>query len=204
MYYRNLLTDNVFEADSSNYFGASNQTSDGKPMYAKITKKEFEAAEREADIAYFRELFPVGARVATSVVHVARSGMSRSIKVFAVIDGSISDVSWRVARLLREPFDNNHGGVKVSGCGMDMCFATVYNLGRTLYPEGFNPSSIGIRPVDGKRVNVNVGRGHTGPMTREEMAALVAKGWTFPDGGRNRDDSGWDTDGGYALKNYNV
>ncbi len=164
MYYRNLLTDNVFESDSLNYFGASNQTSDGKPMYAKITKKEFEAAEREADIAYFRELFPVGARVATSVVHVARSGMSRSIKVFAVIDGSIYDVSWRVARLLREPSDNNHGGVKVSGCGMDMTFAIVYSLGRTLYPEGF--------PVTGT--------------------------------GRNGDTSGRDSDGGYALHNYNI
>jgi len=137
MYYRNLLTGNVFESDSPNYFGASNRTEDGQPIYEKITKKDFDAAERAADIAYFRALFPVGSRVATSVAHVARSGMSRSIKVYACEDGVISDVSWRVARLLRDRFDNTNGGVKMGGCGMDMCFALVYNLGRTLYPEGF-------------------------------------------------------------------
>ena|ERR1035437_1828097 len=46
------------------------------------------------------------------------------------------------------------------GCGMDMGFHLVYNLGRTLFPEGFK--------VEGR--------------------------------GRNGDASGWDKDGGYALK----
>jgi hypothetical protein len=31
---------------------------------------------------------------------------------------------------------DDRGGIKVGGCGMDMGFHLVYNLGRTLYPKG--------------------------------------------------------------------
>jgi len=36
-------------------------------------------------------------------------------------------------------------------------------------------------------------------MPRATLESLVAKGWKFP-GGRNGDTTGWETDGGYALK----
>lgn len=97
------------------------------------------------------------------------------------------------------------GAIVVGGCGMDMGFHLVYTLGRYLYPDGFAPSSMAIRPTDGQHVNVDIGRGakHSKEvpfsLDRAAVEKLVAQGWKF-EGGRNRDTSGWDNDGGYALK----
>ena len=78
-----------------------------------------------------------------------------------------------------------------------MGFSVVYDLGRCLYPDGF-ANSEGIAPV-GKKMNTGWFRGHHAkPLTKDDMAAMVAKGWKFH--GRNGDPSGWDDDGGYALK----
>jgi hypothetical protein len=82
-------------------------------------------------------------------------------------------------------------GITVDGCGMDMGFALVYNLGRALYRDGFQTSTTAKRPSDGKGVKV-------GTLTREQIQRKAAKGWTFT-GGRNGSASGWDNDGGYSL-----
>ena len=74
-----------------------------------------------------------GQTLRTIVTHVSRSGMSRSIRV---LDG-FNDISWLVARVLDERMDDNNGGLRVSGCGMDMGFDTVYRLGYALFPNGF-------------------------------------------------------------------
>ena len=63
---------------------------------------------------------------------------SRSIELYRVREGEIQSITWAVSRLLGESIDRNNGGVRVSGCGMDMCFHTVYNLGLVLFPDGFN------------------------------------------------------------------
>jgi len=82
--------------------------------------------------------------------------------------------------------DRDRWGLKVNGCGMDMCFSTVYNLGRALFPEGF-----------GERGKMPMGH-IVRPGTPVLAAKAVAKGAKFY--GRNADPSGWDKDGGYALK----
>ena len=143
------------------------------------------------------EMLTPGTTVYTTVNTVSRSGMSRTLRVFVSKDNEIRDITWMVAALLGESI--KEGAVRVQGGGMDMGFHVVYSLGRKLFPEGFAPSERGIRPLDGKTVNVNIGRGrNAGPMRKEEMAELAAKGWRFLSG-RNGDTSGWDNDGGYAL-----
>jgi hypothetical protein len=130
----------------------------------------------------------------------SRSGMSRSIDLFVVRGGELQQVTYWASRVLGDSIDRNNGGIKVPGCGMDMGFHLVYSLSRVLFRDGFAPMEIGIRPSDGKSVNINIGRGNNaGPLTRAEIEAKTAKGWTFP-GGRNGDTSGWDSDGGYALR----
>lgn len=101
-----------------------------------MTTKQQERAEA---IEFLSKHCKPGTRVYTSVTHVARSGMSRSIKVF-VVDRTkeIMDISGWVGRAIDEPRDHKNGGVKVSGCGMDMGFHIVYNLGRVLFPDGFH------------------------------------------------------------------
>lgn len=71
----------------------------------------------------------------TNLKHVSSSGMSRDMKVLAVIDGQIRDVTWYVATLgvgtLKER--NGQRVIRVGGCGMDMGFHVVYTVSALLY-----------------------------------------------------------------------
>lgn len=97
------------------------------------------AEYRAESVQRLRELFPPGSEVRTVVKHVARSGMGRVIDVLAIAPPRNSDparivsVGYDVARVLDSRYDNDHGGVWVQGCGMDMCFHLVYSLARVLY-----------------------------------------------------------------------
>jgi hypothetical protein len=174
----------------------------------RLTKKE---AARESARAELQGILTPGQTVYCILRHVSRSGMYRRISFYILRDAGPDypqaerHYPYYLDRLILEagigdaPRGNGEG-VGVSGCGMDMGFHVVYSLSRFTFPDGFAPSEIGIRPSDGKKVNVNIGRGAgAGPMRREEMADKHAKGWKFP-GGRNGNESGWDNDGGYALK----
>ena len=79
-----------------------------------------------------------GETLTSVVVHVSASGMSRAIKVLRPSrdnDGTIQDLSWLVARALGWRFSEKHDAVIVQGCGMDMCFHTVYTLASALFRE---------------------------------------------------------------------
>jgi hypothetical protein len=82
-------------------------------------------------------LFPRGATVTTIITSVARSGMSRRIRVLAVDGERIRDVSPHVAAVLGWPHSWERGGILVRGAGMDMCFHTVYTLASKLYGDGY-------------------------------------------------------------------
>jgi hypothetical protein len=107
-----------------------------------------------------RQNLKPGDTVYTILRHVSQSGMSRSIDLLIIKDNRHWIISPLAAEILGMGLDHKHGGIKISGCGMDMGFELVYNLGRDLYPDGYK--------VEGR--------------------------------GRNGDESGWDKDGGYALK----
>lgn len=113
---------------------------DGKPWQPEdtpVSKKDGELAEREQAKTQLRKLLKPGATVYTILNHRSASGTSRSISL--VIGGKNDEItkldSW-VARAKGENIDSKHGGLKVGGCGMDMGFALVYNLGRMLWPNG--------------------------------------------------------------------
>lgn len=89
-------------------------------------------------ITRLRETLKPGDTVYTVVRHVSRSGMSRSISVVQLQDGEIFDWTLAVARALDERIDQNHDGVKVGGCGMDMGFHLVYELSHVLFRDGFD------------------------------------------------------------------
>jgi hypothetical protein len=72
--------------------------------------------------------------VYTNVVHVSRSGMSREIKLYAVKDNSIVDITYYVGEILGERRGKNYWLV-ISGCWMDMCFYVVYRLSQHLFPK---------------------------------------------------------------------
>lgn len=155
---------------------------------ARMTKAENE--ERDQSLATLREALKPGDTVYTILKHVSRSGMLREIQCIVTDkrDGQPWDITYFVARVLREKI-GPHYGVRVQGCGMDMGFATVYNLSRCLYPDGFGH-------VMYKSPTSRTG---TLPRTKAEAEKLYAKGYRAREG-RNGDCSGWDDDSGYALE----
>ena len=93
------------------------------------------------------ELTP-GRTIFTKLTHVSRSGMSRSIECYlAQGRDNLTDITWSIARATNARLDPRHGGIIMEGCGMDMGFGLVDNLGRTLYPNGAPcPGSRGYDP----------------------------------------------------------
>jgi hypothetical protein len=98
-------------------------------------------------LAKLREILQPGATVHCVLRHVSRSGMSRSISLFAFPPGenSPTDITYWAARALGESIDRKHDGIRIGGCGMDMGFALVYRLSSVLFPSGFG--CIGEEPV---------------------------------------------------------
>lgn len=77
-----------------------------------------------------------GDKVYGIVRSVARSGMSRTIDFYVIKDGVPVYVTAFVAETLGMK-RNKEGALKVSGTGMDMIFAVVYDLGRKLFDDGY-------------------------------------------------------------------
>ena len=72
-----------------------------------------------------------GSTVYAKVNKVSASGMSRNIGLYIVDqkEGRPIDISYHAAKALEWPYREGYdGGVRVSGCGMDMLFHTVYSL----------------------------------------------------------------------------
>jgi hypothetical protein len=66
-------------------------------------------------------------------------------------------VSRYVAEVAGYSFDERRDCLKVSGTGMDMGFAVVYDLAGALYPEGFECVGDGRELVDGEWTGRYVG-----------------------------------------------
>lgn len=114
---------------------------------AKHTK-----AEREEAIAELRKMLPPGSTVYTIVTHVAKSGMSRHIRLYCLgeFDGrpGLLWISNYVARALGYSQDHRRGDLKVGGCGMDMCFDVVHSLSYALHGHAGERSGYSLRKED--------------------------------------------------------
>lgn len=101
----------------------------------KLTKKQLAEQEKQAAITQLLEILKPGATVYTELKRVSKSGMSRVISLKAVQDGEIITLDYLASLAIGYRMDNN-GGLKVTGCGMDMGFHLVYVLGSALWPHG--------------------------------------------------------------------
>lgn len=98
--------------------------------------KELSATRKAELIETLRELVKPTSTVYTSLLHVSRSGMYRVIRLYVVHKGEIADITGMASDLL-EGWDDRHQGARAHGCGMDMGFHLVYNLGYVLYGPGW-------------------------------------------------------------------
>ncbi len=113
---------------------------------AKVQK-----AAQTGAIAKLREWINPGDTVYTILDHVSASGMTRHIRcVLLKADGSrVTDLHPnRVIATALGYRQAKRDGLVVSGCGMDMGFEIVYNLGRTLWPEGYGCTGDDCRSND--------------------------------------------------------
>ena len=92
-------------------------------------------AERQESITRLKELVEKGNRTVYTVLrHVSRSGMSRLIDCYVIVDNQPQWISYHVARACDMTFDEKRESVRVGGCGMDMGYHIVYSLSRVLFP----------------------------------------------------------------------
>jgi len=72
-----------------------------------------------------------------SVKHVANSGMSRHIAFYVADGDKILTITRQIGVILDLPYRERTGGLFISGCGMDMGFHIVYNLGLVMFEDGY-------------------------------------------------------------------
>lgn len=101
----------------------------------KQTKAQIKAVERDEAIVNLLQLLKPNKTVYTSLNSVSSSGMSRQIGVYVVDGDSIRNITWLVSQALDYKIGSKDGLI-VGGCGMDMGFSVVYNLGYSLWPNG--------------------------------------------------------------------
>lgn len=71
--------------------------------------------------------------------HVTRSGMTRYLRLYIIIDGELRNITHLAAKAMQDTYSEKYEAIKVGGVGANMHFATVYNLSCTLYcPDEYN------------------------------------------------------------------
>lgn len=103
----------------------------GKDM--KVTKHDkHEAMQR------LKKWIKPGDTVYTVLRHVSQSGMMRHISLYVIKRNKPIFLDYSVSQLLECPQANTfRGGLKRSGCGMDMGFDLVYSLSWALFKDGY-------------------------------------------------------------------
>lgn len=96
------------------------------------------------------ELLQPGDTIFATVTHVSRSGMSRTIDFHVFRGDARNPMRWWLTPFIGDLLAHswNDDGVRVTGCGMDMAFHLVYNVGATLWPDGYPCTGDGCRSND--------------------------------------------------------
>lgn len=83
--------------------------------------------------AQLHTLLKPGDTVYTILRHCSKSGMHRRI---SLLTGDMHSLDWLIVKAGWGKFRGGNEGLVAEGCGMDMGFALVYNLGRAMWPCG--------------------------------------------------------------------
>lgn len=93
--------------------------------------------EQQEAIERLREHVKPGDTIFCKLQHVSKSGMLRVIQLIKIENNEPLYLGWNVAKALGMTYDKKREGVKIGGTGMDMGFALVYDLSRTLFQDNF-------------------------------------------------------------------
>lgn len=113
-------------------------------MARKLTKAQQQ--ERADAITRLREVLKPGDTVYTIVRRVGRTGMSRDITPLIFRNGEPFYLGRLAALALGRSIGDKDQGVRVQGCGMDMCFELVYTLAATVFANDVH-AGVTLEPV---------------------------------------------------------
>jgi hypothetical protein len=99
-----------------------------KQLFEKLDNWEAEL------IRWIRKTRPT---IYTQLEHVSQSGMFRRISVCVMRNNKPVWINELIDKLTIYKTDKRKTGLRVSGCGMDMGFAVVYNFSSKVFPYGF-------------------------------------------------------------------
>ncbi len=104
------------------------------------TKKAIKEQEKQDAITALLSIVKPNDIIYTDIKSVSSSGMSRQIACYIAYtneqgNARIREITWLVSKALDIRIGSK-GGLTVGGCGMDMAFSVVYDLGRSLWPNG--------------------------------------------------------------------
>lgn len=155
---------------------------------ARMTKRT--AEEKEAARLELLDILKPSQEVFTILRHVSRSGMLRHISVLVMEDGQPREISHLIARTGEYRRDPHDGGLVTTGCGMDMGFEIVYNLGRLLFSNGYGCTGKGCR----SNAHSNGDRDYTPHNTCKTCKGTASHVVKNGEGIQH-----WHKDGGYAF-----
>jgi hypothetical protein len=104
--------------------------------------------EREEARERLLEWIKPGDRIYCVLRHVSSSGMLRVIQLIKFEADRPLHIGYNAALAMDDRYDRDREGIRVGGAGMDMGFHLVYNLGRTLWPNGYRCSGKGCHSND--------------------------------------------------------
>lgn len=89
--------------------------------------------DKKEALKRLREKMPPGTTVWTKLLHVSKSGMTRWLDVYIIVNNEPLRYTWSVADAVDMSYSVKHEGVKVDGCGMDIGFHLVNCLSYALH-----------------------------------------------------------------------
>lgn len=149
--------------------------------------------QKQEAIARLREMLKPGDTLHTVVRSVSKSGMSHRLDVYKLQNGDAQYLTHLAAKACGYSIPSKGKGLRIGGCGMDMGFALVYELSQALFPKGFKV--VETKPC--KHCQDRPGFDGLGNTCKHCNGTGSIE---TPAIGRNGDKSGYDNDGGYALK----
>lgn len=112
------------------------QTASTEPKAKRVTKKAQKELDKQRDIASLKSLIKPGDTIYTILKHVSTSGMYRRIALVIKTEDGLRNISGLAADVAGYKWCDDDS-LGAHGCGMDMGFDIVYNLGRELFNGNF-------------------------------------------------------------------
>ena len=92
--------------------------------------------EKKEAIKSLKKLIKPGDTIYANMKHVSSSGMLRAISFYAIKGNKPHWLDYQIAKACGMRFSDKYEAILVSGCGMDMAFHVVYQIGSVLWPKG--------------------------------------------------------------------